>query len=147
MVPPQNETCCSFGTKLSTTGSPYIQRILTIASSTPPTHSLTSNRIPHVTSEPNPKCFLSIHITFILTASVHSAATPIGSFVSGFMMDKCGRRRVLQICVLPLILGWVLIAVAHSHFLILAGRVIAGLAVGLSAAPGQVRYPTNLFHI
>ena len=54
------------------------------------------------------------------------------------MMDKWGRRRVLQICVLPLTLGWVLIAVAHNHALILAGRILAGLAVGLSAAPGQV---------
>ncbi|PSN30621.1 hypothetical protein C0J52_27611 [Blattella germanica] len=71
-------------------------------------------------------------------ASVHSAATPVGSFVSGLMMDKWGRRRVLQICVLPLTLGWVMIAVASSHVEILAGRVLAGLAVGLSAAPGQV---------
>ncbi|KAJ9574687.1 hypothetical protein L9F63_008148, partial [Diploptera punctata] len=71
-------------------------------------------------------------------ASVHSAATPVGSFVSGLMMDKWGRRRVLQICVLPLTLGWVMIAVAKSHGVILAGRVMAGLAVGLSAAPGQV---------
>lgn len=71
-------------------------------------------------------------------ASVHSAATPVGSFASGLMMDKWGRRRVLQICVLPLTLGWVLIAVAQSHVLILAGRILAGLAVGLSAAPGQV---------
>ena len=143
----QNEACCSFGTKLSTTGSPYIQRILTVALSTPPTHSFTSNRIPHVTNGPTPKRFLSIYIAFILTASVHSAATPFGSFVSGFMMDKWGRRRVLQICVLPLILGWVIIAVAQTHVLILLGRVIAGVAVGLSAAPGQVRYPTHLFHM
>jgi len=113
----------------------------------PPTHSFISNSIPHVTNGPTTKCFLPTFITFILTASVHSAATPFGSFVSGFMMDKWGRRRVLQICVLPLILGWVIIAVAHSHAVILAGRVIAGVAVGLSAAPGQVRYPTHLFHI
>jgi predicted MFS family arabinose efflux permease len=55
------------------------------------------------------------------------------------MMDRWGRRRVLQICVFPLTLGWVMIAVARSHAVILAGRIMAGLAVGLSAAPGQVR--------
>lgn len=71
-------------------------------------------------------------------ASVHSAATPFGSFMSGIMMDKWGRRRVLQICVIPLTLGWVTIAVAQGHVFILAGRIMAGLAVGLIAAPGQV---------
>lgn len=70
--------------------------------------------------------------------SVHSAATPVGSFVSGLMMDKWGRRHVLQLCVVPLTLGWVMIAVAQSHVVILTGRIMAGLAVGLSAAPGQV---------
>ena len=145
--PKKKETFCSFGTNFSTTGSPYIQRILTVALSTPPTHSFVSNRIPHVINGPNPKCFLSTYITFILTASVHSAATPFGSFISGFMMDKWGRRRVLQICVLPLALGWVIIALAQSHVLILAGRVVAGMAVGLSAAPGQVRYHTHWFNV
>ncbi|PNF26867.1 hypothetical protein B7P43_G16266 [Cryptotermes secundus] len=71
--------------------------------------------------------------------SVHSAATPVGSFVSGLMMDKWGRRRVLQLCVVPLTLGWVMIAVAQSHVVILTGRIMAGLAVGLSAAPGQAK--------
>jgi hypothetical protein len=32
-----------------------------------------------------------------------------------------------------------MIAIAQSHALILTGRIMAGLAVGLSAAPGQVR--------
>jgi predicted MFS family arabinose efflux permease len=58
--------------------------------------------------------------------------------MSGLMMDKWGRRRVLQLCILPLTVGWVLIAVAQSHVVILTGRILAGLAVGLSAAPGQV---------
>lgn len=78
---------------------------------------------------------------------MHSAATPFGNFVSGIMMDKWGRRRVLQILVLPLTLGWVTIAVAQNHVLILVGRVLAGLAVGLSAAPGQVCYTTHLFQV
>jgi predicted MFS family arabinose efflux permease len=62
----------------------------------------------------------------------------MGSFVSGLMMDRWGRRRVLQLCVVPLTLGWVMIAVAQSHVFILTGRIMAGFAVGLSAAPGQV---------
>jgi predicted MFS family arabinose efflux permease len=64
--------------------------------------------------------------------------------MSGIMMDKWGRRRVLQICVIPLTLGWVTIAVAQGHVFILAGRIMAGLAVGLIAAPGQVSDPHHI---
>ncbi|KAF5278406.1 hypothetical protein FQA39_LY05895 [Lamprigera yunnana] len=71
-------------------------------------------------------------------ASVHSAATPIGSLVSGTIMDFFGRKKTLQIACLPLIVGWIFITSSHNHNLILVGRVVAGIAVGLTAAPCQV---------
>lgn len=75
---------------------------------------------------------------FLITASMHSAATPMGSFLSGILMDYYGRKVAVQLSSLPLILGWMLIAFCHNHALLLAGRVIAGISVGLIAAPGQV---------
>ncbi|GLH16205.1 Facilitated trehalose transporter Tret1-2 homolog [Gryllus bimaculatus] len=39
---------------------------------------------------------------------------------------------------LPFLVGWALVALARSHAVMLAGRAVAGLAVGLSAAPAQV---------
>ncbi|XP_055676812.1 facilitated trehalose transporter Tret1-2 homolog isoform X1 [Lutzomyia longipalpis] len=71
-------------------------------------------------------------------ASIHSAATPIGSFASGPIMDRCGRKTALLISILPLIGGWICIALAQSHMILLLGRVIAGMAVGLIFAPAQV---------
>lgn len=71
-------------------------------------------------------------------ASVHSAATPIGAFTSGIFTEKLGRRTALQITVLPFLVGWSLVALARSHAVLIAGRAVAGLAVGLSAAPAQV---------
>ncbi|EFA10509.1 facilitated trehalose transporter Tret1 [Tribolium castaneum] len=71
-------------------------------------------------------------------ASVHSAATPFGSLLSGVLMDRCGRKLALQIASLPLILGWILIGLAPNHAVLLAGRVVAGLSAGLTAAAGQV---------
>lgn len=53
-------------------------------------------------------------------------------------MDRFGRRPALMIATVPLVFGWVLIAVATSHPVLLAGRVLAGISVGLMAAPAQV---------
>ncbi|XP_035794840.1 facilitated trehalose transporter Tret1-2 homolog [Anopheles albimanus] len=71
-------------------------------------------------------------------ASVHSLATPIGSFASGPIMDRWGRRPALLLAIIPLFTGWVLLATASSHFLLLLGRMVAGVSVGLIAAPAQV---------
>ncbi|KAL4707791.1 hypothetical protein ACJJTC_001737 [Scirpophaga incertulas] len=71
-------------------------------------------------------------------ASIHSAATPFGSMISGWIMEAIGRRRTLQLCVLPLILGWVIIGTAVDHSYVLLGRIVCGLAVGVMAAPSQV---------
>ncbi|XP_058129073.1 facilitated trehalose transporter Tret1-2 homolog [Anopheles ziemanni] len=71
-------------------------------------------------------------------ASVHSLATPIGSFASGPIMDRWGRRPALLMAIVPLFTGWIVLATASSHFLLLLGRVVAGISVGLIAAPAQV---------
>ncbi|XP_050092330.1 facilitated trehalose transporter Tret1-2 homolog isoform X2 [Anopheles aquasalis] len=71
-------------------------------------------------------------------ASVHSLATPIGSFASGPIMDRWGRRPALLLAIIPLFAGWVLLATASSHVLLLLGRMVAGVSVGLIAAPAQV---------
>ncbi|XP_055596999.1 facilitated trehalose transporter Tret1 [Uranotaenia lowii] len=71
-------------------------------------------------------------------ASVHSLATPIGSFASGPIMDRWGRKPALLLAIVPLISGWIFLALASSHIIILTGRVVAGISVGLIAAPAQV---------
>ncbi|CAH0751373.1 unnamed protein product [Diatraea saccharalis] len=71
-------------------------------------------------------------------ASIHSAATPLGSMLSGPIMEAIGRRRTLQMCVLPLIVGWVIIGTAVHHAVLLLGRIACGFAVGIMAAPSQV---------
>lgn len=71
-------------------------------------------------------------------ASIHSAATPIGSLISGPVMNHWGRKFALLTSILPLVIGWTVIAVAQNHYIILLGRVIAGISVGLLGAPAQV---------
>ncbi|XP_022119148.2 facilitated trehalose transporter Tret1 isoform X1 [Pieris rapae] len=71
-------------------------------------------------------------------ASIHSAATPLGSMLSGPIMEAIGRRRTLQTTTLPLVIGWILIGTASHHALLLLGRAVCGFAVGVMAAPSQV---------
>ncbi|XP_050499793.1 facilitated trehalose transporter Tret1 [Diabrotica virgifera virgifera] len=71
-------------------------------------------------------------------ASIHSAATPLGSLLSGILMERCGRKLALQIASMPLIFGWFLIAFSLNHSILLLGRLIAGFSAGLTAAAGQV---------
>ncbi|CAG4956172.1 unnamed protein product [Colias eurytheme] len=71
-------------------------------------------------------------------ASIHSAATPLGSMLSGPIMEAIGRKRTLQASTLPLVVGWILIGTSTHHALLLLGRVVCGFAVGILAAPSQV---------
>lgn len=82
--------------------------------------------------------FSQTNIFFPPPASIHSAATPIGSLASVRIMDTYGRKNTLLLSVAPLIAGWASIALAESHMMILVGRVICGVAVGLMSAPAQV---------
>ncbi|XP_076748724.1 facilitated trehalose transporter Tret1-2 homolog [Xylocopa sonorina] len=71
-------------------------------------------------------------------ASIHSLATPVGSLVSGPLLDTIGRRGALQFSGVPLFAGWILIGFANNIPCLLVGRVILGFAVGIMAVPSQV---------
>ncbi|XP_066582979.1 facilitated trehalose transporter Tret1-2 homolog isoform X2 [Prorops nasuta] len=71
-------------------------------------------------------------------ASVHSLATPVGSLLSGPLIETIGRRGSLQLGAIPLCVGWIVMGFAENISSILVGRVVSGLAVGLIAVPAQV---------
>uniref|UniRef100_A0A1A9V8D1 Major facilitator superfamily (MFS) profile domain-containing protein n=1 Tax=Glossina austeni TaxID=7395 RepID=A0A1A9V8D1_GLOAU len=71
-------------------------------------------------------------------ASVHSLATPIGSFISGPLADYLGRRSTLLVSVIPVFLGWITLALAQSYPVLLVGRILCGFATGILGGPAQV---------
>ena len=71
-------------------------------------------------------------------AAVHSAATPVGSIMAFVLMNRYGRKMAILISIMPLILGWILIALAPSHLIILTGRIVAGIGVGILSPVAQV---------
>ncbi|XP_074280869.1 putative plastidic glucose transporter 1 isoform X2 [Silene latifolia] len=67
-----------------------------------------------------------------LVVSIFIVGAFIGSFVSGSLVDKFGCRRTLQIDTIPLIIGAILSAQAHSVDEVLWGRFLVGLGIGLN---------------
>ncbi|KAF9590098.1 hypothetical protein IFM89_030846 [Coptis chinensis] len=66
-----------------------------------------------------------------LVVSIFIIGAFIGSITSGSVVDRFGYRRTLQICTIPLIVGAILCAQAHSLDEILMGRFLVGLGIGI----------------
>lgn len=71
-------------------------------------------------------------------ASIHSLATPIGSLLSGPLLEMLGRRNSLQLATVPLCIGWLVIGFSKNVVAILIGRVVCGISVGLMPVPSQI---------
>ncbi|XP_026392758.1 probable plastidic glucose transporter 1 [Papaver somniferum] len=67
-----------------------------------------------------------------LVVSIFIAGAFIGSISSGSLVDKLGCRRTLQFDTIPLILGAIISAQAHSLDEILLGRFLVGLGIGVN---------------
>lgn len=67
-----------------------------------------------------------------LVVSIFIAGAFIGSMSAASLIDKLGSRRTLQIDTIPLILGALLSAQAHSWQEILCGRFLVGLGIGVN---------------
>ncbi|MQL91434.1 hypothetical protein Taro_024041 [Colocasia esculenta] len=67
-----------------------------------------------------------------LVVSIFIAGAFIGSLSCGSLTDNLGCRRTLQIDTIPLIIGALLSAQAHSVDEILWGRFLVGLGIGVN---------------
>ncbi|KAH8172892.1 sugar transporter domain-containing protein [Sarocladium implicatum] len=63
--------------------------------------------------------------------SIYTAGGAIGSLLSGVTGDRFGRRGTIQIGAIVAAIGTTLQTAAHETILLLIGRLIAGLAIGL----------------
>ncbi|XVE78411.1 hypothetical protein DITRI_Ditri13aG0142800 [Diplodiscus trichospermus] len=67
-----------------------------------------------------------------LVVSIFIAGAFVGSISCGSLVDKLGCRRTFQIDTIPLILGAIVSAQAHSLDEILLGRFLVGLGIGVN---------------
>ncbi|KAL0851232.1 hypothetical protein ABMA28_007076 [Loxostege sticticalis] len=63
-----------------------------------------------------------------------------GGVVGGPLVDYIGRRRTILFTAPPFFIGWILIATARTVHLVLTGRVVCGLCVGI----GSLAFPVYL---
>ena len=54
-----------------------------------------------------------------------------GGPISGWAIDKFGRKGSILLCAVPFELGWLLISNAQNRAMLYAGRVITGVACGM----------------
>ncbi|CAB3360091.1 Hypothetical predicted protein [Cloeon dipterum] len=71
-------------------------------------------------------------------ASIHSIVTPMGSLLSGPLMERFGRRTTLLFSLVPSLMGWVAIYMSKTHAALLIGRCFTAITTGLSAPPALV---------
>ncbi|XP_026823244.1 facilitated trehalose transporter Tret1-like [Rhopalosiphum maidis] len=60
---------------------------------------------------------------------------PTGSFLSGFLQERFGRKRCMVLANIPSILGWIMLYYTHSVASLYASTVLMGLSIGFSEAP------------
>ncbi|KAF2880801.1 hypothetical protein ILUMI_25376 [Ignelater luminosus] len=78
-----------------------------------------------------------------LIASVLVIVVPIGAIVGGFIMDYMGRLNIIKLAAIPSCIGWVLIALAYNVPMLIAGRVLTGIAAAWGTGPAIV-YMTEI---
>ncbi|XP_046385965.1 facilitated trehalose transporter Tret1-like [Ischnura elegans] len=84
--------------------------------------------------------------------SIAMATTPLGCFISGYLIDAIGRKGALLSVAFPGIVGWLMLATvpkfvppAPAGFAstavfaqMILGRALNGIAIGMSSSPGSV---------
>ncbi|KAJ4446611.1 hypothetical protein ANN_13308 [Periplaneta americana] len=98
--------------------------------------SHTAVLIPRLKEENNTFTFNDQQAAYI--ASVYSIVSPVGYVLGGTITDFCGRRRTIILGHICYIVGWIAIAAAQNISTILVGRIIEGVAKGLTAITGFV---------
>ncbi|XP_066261536.1 facilitated trehalose transporter Tret1-like [Euwallacea similis] len=67
-------------------------------------------------------------------ASLGAVTNPIGSIASGVLAEVWGRKHSIQISSVPFIAGWMLIGLSRDVPWLYVGRLITGIAAGMSTA-------------
>lgn len=74
-----------------------------------------------------------------LSASLVTISLPIGSILTGPLIDKFGRKAICIFSCIPIIASWIILILANSVEVIYIARLVAGLSAGLTS--------TNLVYV
>jgi len=73
-------------------------------------------------------------------ASIPYICQPVGSVMSGLLVQVIGRKRSLILVNVPFLAGWLLVCTAYSFEQLVAAQVLLGVTIGLCEAPLNTYY-------
>ncbi|GBP66540.1 Facilitated trehalose transporter Tret1-2 homolog [Eumeta japonica] len=76
--------------------------------------------------------------TISWVAGIASFPLFFGNLISGYLMERLGRRMSLLMLSVPFVLGWIIIGLANEIYVILLGRFITGFCQGWLGPLGPV---------
>lgn len=65
--------------------------------------------------------------------SVVTIGAALGGLLGGWIVEKIGRKLSLMFCAIPFIFGFTVIIAAQNHWMLYLGRVLTGLASGVTS--------------
>lgn len=71
--------------------------------------------------------------------SIVTVGAAVGGLLGGWMVDKIGRKLSLMFCSLPFVFGFTIIIAAQNVWMLYLGRVLTGLASGVTSLVVPVR--------
>lgn len=77
------------------------------------------------------KCFV--------VQSIVTVGAAVGGLLGGWMVEKIGRKLSLMFCSLPFVFGFTVIVAAQNVWMLYAGRLLTGLASGVTSLVVPVR--------
>jgi len=73
-------------------------------------------------------------------ASIPYICQPVGSVISGILVQGLGRKRSLILVNVPFLAGWLLVSTADTFEQLVAAQVLLGVTIGLCEAPLNTYY-------
>lgn len=65
--------------------------------------------------------------------SIVTIGAALGGLLGGWMVEKIGRKLSLMFCSLPYVFGFTIIIAAQNVWMLYAGRMLTGLASGVTS--------------
>lgn len=75
----------------------------------------------------------------LLLQSIVTLGAAAGGLLGGWMVEKIGRKLSLMLCALPFVFGFTIIIAAQNVGMFYAGRLLTGLASGVTSLVVPVR--------
>lgn len=75
--------------------------------------------------------------------SIVTVGAAAGGLLGGWMVGRIGRKLTLMFCSLPFVSGFVVIIAARSVWMLYAGRLLTGLASGVTSLVVPVTSPSS----